>query len=234
MRYLITGATGFVGSHLAETCAARGNSVLTLARPQSDTALLEKCGVAVQRGDLADTVAVRQALDSADVVVHCAAKVGDWGPVEDYRSVNVEGLRNLLEACKGRPLQRFVHLSTLGVYPAKNHYGTDEKAALPASHMDGYTQTKAEAEKLALEYYEKHQVPVVVLRPGFVYGPRDRIVLPQLIDNLKARRLRFLGFGQRARNLTRLTPQPQQIRNDCGGPGGRGSCRAGWTAPSDS
>src|SRR4051812_15465399 len=112
---LITGATGFVGSHLAEACAARGVAVRTIARAASDTTLLDKLGATVIRGDLADTAVVRQALEGADAVVHCAARVGDWGPVEEYRAVNVDALRGLLDACVGRPLQRFVHVSTLGV-----------------------------------------------------------------------------------------------------------------------
>ena len=176
--YFITGATGFVGSHVAEACAAKGIVVRTLARPSSDTALLEKLGATILRGELGDRDLLRRGLEGADVVVHCAAKVGDWGPVEEYRAINVEALRGLLDACKGRPLKRFVHLSSLGVYAARHHYGTDESEPLPAQHMDGYTQTKVEAENLARAYQRHHGLPIVVLRPGFIYGPRDRTVLP--------------------------------------------------------
>src|SRR5207302_2849511 len=107
--------------------------------------------------------AIGRAVEGADYVVHCAAKVGDWGPVADYRAVNVEGLRRLLDACKGRPLKRFVHLSSLGVYAARRHYGTDETEPLPAHHIDGYTQTKVESEQLALSYQREHGLPIVVL-----------------------------------------------------------------------
>ncbi|HXG12852.1 MAG TPA: NAD-dependent epimerase/dehydratase family protein [Gemmataceae bacterium] len=192
---LITGATGFVGSHLAEACAARGIPIRTIARPGSDTALLERLGADIRRGDLTDIDLVRRAVDGVDLVLHCAAKVGDWGPVEEYRAVNVDALRGLLEACKGRPLRRFVHLSTLGVYAARDHHGTDESEPLPDHHIDGYTQTKVEAERLALAYHREHGVPVVVLRPGFVYGPRDRTVMPRLIENLRRRRVRYLSLG---------------------------------------
>lgn len=197
---LITGATGFVGSHVAEACKARGLGVRTIARPTSDTAFLDRLGVTVLRGDLTESAVVRQAVEGADAVVHCAAKVGDWGPVEDYRAVNVEGLRGLLEACQGRPLQRFVHLSSLGVYAARHHHGTDETEPLPDGHVDGYTQTKVEAEQLALAYHRRNGVPVVVLRPGFVYGPRDRTLLPKVIDNLRKGKFRFVGSGKQALN----------------------------------
>src|SRR5262245_61406738 len=98
--YFVTGATGFVGGHVAEACAARGFAVSTIARTGSNTSLLEKLGATIHRGDLTDANLVRRALDAVNVVVHCAAKVGDWGPVEEYRSVNVDTLRGILEACK--------------------------------------------------------------------------------------------------------------------------------------
>jgi nucleoside-diphosphate-sugar epimerase len=190
---LITGATGFVGGHVAEACVARGMAVRAVVRNSSDTTLLEKLNATLYRGDFTDPDVMRQAVDGADAVINCAAKVGDWGPVEEYRAVNVDGLRGLLEACRGKPLQRFIHVSSLGVYEARHHYGTDESEPLPEQHMDGYTQTKVESEKLALEYYRKYAVPVVVVRPGFIYGPRDRTVLPKIVENLRARRVRYLG-----------------------------------------
>jgi len=197
---LITGATGFLGGHLAEACVSRGWSVHALVRTQSDTRLLEKLCIALHPGDLGDPAAVGKAVEGVDAVIHCAAKVGDWGPVEDYRSINVEALRGLLESCKRRPLKRFIHMSSLGVYAARNHHGTDESEPLPDNHIDGYTQTKVEAERLVLEYHKKHQTPVAVLRPGFVYGPRDNTVLPKLIENLRLRRVRWLGGGKGAMN----------------------------------
>src|SRR5262249_51979923 len=185
LRALITGATGFVGSHVAEGFAERGWPVVAVARAGSDTALLERLGVTLHRGDFSDAGLLRTLAPDADVIVHCAAKVGDWGPVEDYRAVNVNGLRNFLDVCKGQPLQRFVHMSSLGVYAARHHYGSDESEPLPDRHADGYTQTKVEAEQLVMQYYRDFGIPVVVLRPGFVYGPRDRTVMPRLIENLR-------------------------------------------------
>jgi nucleoside-diphosphate-sugar epimerase len=197
---LITGATGFVGSHVAMACARREMSVRALVRSESETKLLEELGARIIRGDVADPAVVRTAMDGADVVVHCAAKVGDWGPVEDYRKVNVDGLRLLLDASKGQSLERFVHVSTLGVYAARHHHGTDETVPPPDEHIDGYTQSKVEAEKLAHKYERELGVPVVIVRPGFVYGPRDRNVMPRLIDSLRTGKFRYLGGGERAMN----------------------------------
>jgi nucleoside-diphosphate-sugar epimerase len=158
--------------------------------------------VTVIRGDLTDADALKQAVEGCDVVIHCAAKVGDWGPVDEYRKVNVEGLRNLLDAVIARPLHRFVHVSTLGVYAARHHHGTDETEPLPNDHIDGYTQSKVEAERLALEYHRRQKVPVTILRPGFVYGPRDRTVLPRLAARLKERSVIYIARGRHALNTT--------------------------------
>jgi nucleoside-diphosphate-sugar epimerase len=199
--FLITGATGFIGGHVAEAFAAHGWHVSTIARPGSDTALLQQLGATLHPGNLTDPLVVRRAAEEVDGVIHCAAKVGDWGPVDEYRKVNVEPLRTLLDACKGQALSRFVHMSSLGVYAARHHHGTQESEALPGRHADGYSQSKVEAEQLALAYYRDWGVPVVVLRPGFVYGPRDRTVMPRLIDNLRKGTVRYPGAkGRRALN----------------------------------
>jgi nucleoside-diphosphate-sugar epimerase len=199
---LITGATGFVGSHVAEALVRHGDAVRALARAGADTSFLERLGVTIVRGDFSDVAALKTAVEGIDVVVHCAAKVGDWGPVDEFRKVNVEGLRALFDATLGKPLHRFVHVSTLGVYEARHHYGTDETEPLPEKHIDGYTQSKVEAERLALQYHRKQGVPVVILRPGFVYGPRDRTVLPRLADRLRERSVIYIARGKYALNTT--------------------------------
>jgi nucleoside-diphosphate-sugar epimerase len=198
--FLITGATGFIGGHIAEACAAKGHKVRTIARTGSDLAALKQIGAEIIPGDLTDAATVRTAVQDAEVVIHCAGKVGDQGGVEDYRPVNVEALRNLLEACRGKPLNRFVHMSSLGVYEARHHYGTDESQPLPTAHLDAYSQTKVEADQLAQEYQRKHILPIVILRPGFVYGPRDRTVLPKLIKRMTTGKIHYLGGDQRALN----------------------------------
>jgi len=200
--FFITGATGFVGGHVAERVRAQGHVARCLVRASGDTAFLESIGAEIVVGELTDSTTLNAALDGVDVVVHSAAKVGDWGPVDEYRKVNVEGLRALLDAVKGKPIARFVHVSSLGVYEARHHYGTDETEPLPALHIDGYTQSKVEAEALALDYWRTERMPVTVLRPGFIYGPRDRSVLPRLIERLQAGSVVYIARGQHALNTT--------------------------------
>jgi len=197
---LITGAGGLVGSSLAEASVKRGYKVKALIRTGSDGSFLEKLGVEVVRGDLQDKSLPIEATQGVDTVFHCAAKVGDWGSVDSYRQVNVEGLRKLLDSLNPAQLYKFVHFSSLGVYEARHHHQTDESTPPPDQHFDGYTQSKMESEKLALQYHKDKGYPIVVLRPGFIYGPRDRTVLPRLMEKLKTKEVKYIGSSSYAMN----------------------------------
>lgn len=204
-KYFVTGATGFVGSHIAEAMVKKGWQVVTIARATSDTRFLDSLGVEIVRGDLTEPAAIDQAMAGVTAVVNSAAKVGDWGSVEDYRKVNVESVALLLEACRRHPVERFVHISSLGVYAAQDHYGTDETTPPPKQHMDGYTQTKVEAEDIVMGFHKNYGIPTVILRPGFVYGPRDRTVLPRLIDKLRRGKIRYIGSKTKRMNTIHVT-----------------------------
>ena len=131
MKVLVTGATGFVGSHVAERLVQDGHKVRTVVRPTSDTGFIDELGVEKIVGDLTEPECIKRAVDGVDAIVHCAAKVGDWGPVEEYRKVNVDAFRTLLESAAEAGVNRFVYISTLGVYEARDHYGTDESEEPP-------------------------------------------------------------------------------------------------------
>ena len=200
MDCLVTGASGFVGGHVAEALRAAGHKVRTVVRPTSDTRLLQQWGVDLIEGDLCDAATIAQACEGIDTVVHCAAKVGEWGPIEGYRKVNVEALETLIRACLKQKLQRFVLISSLGVYEARDHHGTDETEPLPARHIDGYTQTKVEAEHLARRYHLEEGLPLVILRPGFIYGPRDRTIMPRILKNLRWFLVTYFGSRYKVLN----------------------------------
>jgi nucleoside-diphosphate-sugar epimerase len=197
---LVTGGTGCVGSHVVERLIASGWRARTVVRRSSDTRLIDQWGVEKIEGDLTDSAALQQAASGVELIVHCAAKVGDWGPVDEYRRANVEGTRVLLETAAGQKLDRFVHVSSLGVYEARDHFGTDESTPPATQHIDGYTQSKTESEKLVLEYHKTRGVPVAVIRPGLIYGPRDRVVVPRLVEKIGNGQFRYFGSSDKAMN----------------------------------
>ena len=146
---LITGATGFIGKHLAERLSRRsGIRLVCLARKESrpeTITFLRSLGCEIMYGDLRDPADVAAAVSGAHRVVHLAAKVygREWDE-ESYREANVLATQNLLAACLSEKVKRFVHVSTVGVYgPARC---ADEST--PFSPVNVYERTKAEAETL--------------------------------------------------------------------------------------
>ena len=196
----VTGATGLVGSHVVEEALRRGHKVRALVRATSDTRWLDAQGVEKVDGDLEDQAALRRGVEGADWVMNCAAKVGDWGSLDEFRRLNVAALELLLKAAVAARVERFVHVSSLGVYEGRDHFGTDETTPPAAQALDGYTRSKVEAEALALKYQKEKGLPLAVVRPGFIYGERDRTVLPKLVHSLRTGRFAYFGSGDQALN----------------------------------
>src|SRR5437868_1284011 len=114
--HVITGATGLLGSHIAEQLRARGERVRALVRPTSDVAFLSRAGVELAIGDLQDPASLQDAVAGADVVYHCAARVGDWGRWQDFQREVLDATRNVLHACRHAGIGRVLHVSSLAVY----------------------------------------------------------------------------------------------------------------------
>jgi len=200
MKIFLTGGTGLVGSHVAEEAVARGHQVKALAREGSDTKFLESLGVELVRGDLADFESLSRGVAGCDLVINCAAKVGDWGTLDEFRELNVVALRKLLDAMTAAGTKRFVHVSSLGVYEGRDHFGTDETTPPAVNSLDAYTRSKCEAEALVLEYHKTKGLPAAIVRPGFIYGERDRTVLPKMLVNMRRGILSYFGSGDQALN----------------------------------
>ena len=199
----VTGATGMVGNCVVRRALSAGFRVRALVRPRTDLQVLKGLPVETVQGDLSEPSSLKNLLSGVDVVVHTAAHVGDWGPAEKYRAINVIALEHLLTAARreGR-LKRWVQVSSLGVYPARHHYGTDESEIVDLQGLDGYTRTKAEAEVIVNQHIQQHHLPAVIVRPGFIYGRGDRHVVPRLAERMRAGTMRFIGSGNRLLNNT--------------------------------
>lgn len=200
---LVTGATGLVGGHFARRAVEAGYDVQVMVRANSDRSVLALLPVRYVEADLAKPETLPAALAEADIVVHAAAHVGDWGPAEKYRAINVIALEHMLNAVErlGR-LKRWIQISSLGVYPARHHYGTDESVPPDTEGLDGYTQTKAEAEMVVNRHAHEYKLPAVILRPGFIYGPGERHALSRVVDRINQGKMKFLGKGDRVLNNT--------------------------------
>jgi 2-alkyl-3-oxoalkanoate reductase len=197
---VVTGATGLIGSHLAEQLVARGERVRALVRSGSATAFLDRLGVELIPGSLHDREALRRLFAGADRVFHCAARVGDWGVWRLYREEVIDATRNVLDACRAAAVGRVVYFSSITVYGNPRSAGQideDEPRGQRMRLRDHYCRSKIMAEDLAWAYGPD----ATIVRPGWCYGPRDRNSLPRIIKALLAGRVWLIGDGQNLLNL---------------------------------
>ncbi len=201
MLVFITGATGFIGSNLARALAARGDKLICLARKTSDLNILNELNASIITTDITDKDALKTALEGVDVVYHIAAVVGEWISKEEAGEINIKGTRSLLEASLEAGVKRFVHISSLAVLGMKHHHSTPVDAPYRMTG-DVYSDSKIESEKMVMDFYHKHGLPIVVVRPGFVFGPGDRRFLPRILKLLEDKKFIFLGDGKNIMNLS--------------------------------
>ena len=196
MRALVTGATGFLGSHIAERLVARGDEVRALVRSSSDTAFLQKLGVELVTGDVTDPQSLAPAMAGMEVVYHAAARVADWGPWRDFERVTVDGTRNVLNATIQAGVPRLLHVSTDGVYALSAFEGVVTEDSPLEKHfgwLDYYRRSKLAAERLARRYAEEGKLAVTIVRPGLLFGERDRVMFPGIVAFLKSGSAAYLG-----------------------------------------
>ncbi len=189
-KVLITGATGFIGSHLVERNLKEGNQVRLLALPDDLKAKeFETRGLEVVYGDIRDSHAVEAAVEGVQIVFHLAAVVTDWAPHELFEQVNVDGMRNICEASLKQGINRFVEVSTNDVFGLQEDIIIDETFEY-AYWGEPYADTKLEAAKIVWEYYRKG-LPVSAVYPCWVYGPGDATFVPLIADAIKSGELIF-------------------------------------------
>jgi len=203
---LITGATGLLGSHIAEKLVAAGEPVRALVRPGSDTRLLDSLGVEQAVGDVTDPQSLAAAVKGVHTVYHAAARVGDWGPWKQFVAVTIDGTRNMLAAARDAGVKRLLHISSISAHGHPDGAGLvlDETAPLGVNlhKWSYYSRAKVEAENLAWAAYQAGDVPLTVVRPSWLYGPRDRASLPRLIRAIRAGKAKLIGDGANRLNLT--------------------------------
>jgi dihydroflavonol-4-reductase len=204
MKLLVTGGTGFIGSHLAEAGRRQGADVVVLGltdRPeeQANAALLSRMGVEVLPGSITDAELCRRAAKGATHIFHLAVAMREGGKSDEFfESINLDGTRHLLEAASRQRVERFVYCSTIGIYGHRAAGITREDSPLAPGNI--YERTKVSAELLVRDFAEHCGVPSVILRPADVYGPRDQRLL-KLFKGVSKGRFPLFGSGSGRRHM---------------------------------
>lgn len=215
-KVLVTGAAGFIGSHLVEALVRRGHRVRAFVRYNSrqDWGFLSRldghllADVEVVAGDLQDAGAVDQAVRDVKVVFHLGALIAipySYRHPEHVVAVNVLGTSNVLNAVRRHGTERMVHTSTSEVYGTARYVPMDE--AHPLQGQSPYAASKIGADKLAESYWRSFGVPVVTVRPFNTYGPRQstRAVIPTIITQALTSERVTLGSLTPRRDFTFVT-----------------------------
>lgn len=198
----ITGASGFIGGKIAERLLSEGRDVRALARRPLPE--LEKMGAQIIPGDLFDAAALRRGCDGAGTVFHVAARVGVWGPADDFLRVNVEGTRAVIAACRAAGVSRLVYTSSPSVvYHGGDLRGVDETAPLCKRAPSPYPTTKAVAERMVSRATDG-KLTTVSLRPHLVWGLGDKNLIPRVLASANQGRLKIIGDGRNKVDLTHI------------------------------
>ena len=212
IKLLITGATGFIGSHLAELCVERGFDVVAFDRynPNNDWGWLEnseyKNDMEVILGDIRDYDSVYKSMAGCDVVFHLAALIGipySYVSPLAYIRTNVEGAYNVLESAKNLELKQVLMTSTSECYGTAQYAPIDENH--PLVGQSPYAASKIAADHLAISYFRSFNLPVKIVRPFNTYGPRQsaRAVIPTIISQCSSKFSEIkLGNLEPTRDLT--------------------------------
>jgi acetylornithine/succinyldiaminopimelate/putrescine aminotransferase/nucleoside-diphosphate-sugar epimerase len=197
---LVTGASGFIGGHLAQRLVEEGLPVRCLVRPTSDTAQLEQLDVELALGDLTDPASLARAAAGCRHVFHCGAIVSDWGTAAEIAAVNVQGTRNLLDAARIAGARRLIHVSSTDVYGYPGAPGIDE-SYVSSRFANWYAQTKREAETYVRRAQAAHALETVILRPATVYGPGSVDVVGEIARSIRGRRMLLVDGGRAVAGL---------------------------------
>jgi nucleoside-diphosphate-sugar epimerase len=200
MKALVTGGGGFLGRRIVELLIGRGDDVAIVARGRYPE--VEALGARGIQADLRDAKATAEAVKGFDAVFHVAAKAGYWGPEEEYRSINVDATRNVVEGMRQAGVRRLVYTSTPSVigYDAEVENGGPE-IPYPPTHESPYPRTKAEAERM-VRAANGPDLSTVALRPHLIIGPGDNNLMPKIVTRAAGGALPMVGDGGNKVDLT--------------------------------
>lgn len=168
----VTGATGFLGSHLTERLVQEGYRVRILARDSLKAQKVRNSVAGVVVGDITDRAALAELVEGADTVFHLVSNFRTAsGPPESYTAINLQGTVTALDAARAAGVRRFIHCSTIGVHGHVRETPGNEQS--PYAPGDLYQETKMQAEKVCFSEMAKGGMEIVIIRPCSIYGPGD-------------------------------------------------------------
>jgi nucleoside-diphosphate-sugar epimerase len=201
MHALVTGAGGFLGLYIVEQLVARGESVRAYCRGESPE--LRRLGVEIVQGDLRDRDRTIAACEGVDTVFHVGGVSGIWGPWRHYYETNTLGTQHVIEGCRRHRVGRLLYTSSPSVtFDGRDQCGVDESAPYATRWLCHYPHSKALAEQAVLSANGSGGLLACALRPHLIWGPRDRHLIPRLLERQRAGQLRRVGDG---RNLIDIT-----------------------------
>lgn len=171
MKTFITGATGFIGTHLANRLAQTKHKMSCLVRATSQVDLLKELGAELIEGDVTNKTSIIKGMSGCDWVVHLANIYSFWEPDQRlYRKVNVEGTQNIMECALETGVTKVIHISTALIYGKPADQPFTEESAVGPNRFSMYAQTKYEGDLIVWQMFEKKGLPLVVIYPGAVLG----------------------------------------------------------------
>lgn len=205
MKVAVTGAGGFIGRALVNRLLESEYEPLAIVRKDSDVEIYEGEGIQSVCRDLAEQDACVGLFKDCYAVVHCAGLRRDYGKWEKFKRTNIDITRLVMEYALKAEVKKIVHLSTAAVYGNdRSHFGTDEEADYGERVVDNYTKSKIEADKIVVSMIEEKNLPAVILRPGYIWGPGDQAIIPFIVRGLKAGRLFLADDGDNLLSLTNI------------------------------
>jgi 3beta-hydroxy-delta5-steroid dehydrogenase/steroid delta-isomerase len=195
MKILVTGATGFLASHLIPALLGSGYEVRALVLPAENPPWPAHLGVEVCTGDVCQPETLTTAMREVDAVFHLAAMMGVRRPMHEYHAVNVTGTENVCLAALAANVKRLVHVSSTSVYRQGMGVPVDEGCQL-VPLPDPYPQTKAAADKLVQRMIVDEKLPASIVRISTMFGPGDRLNFGRIADRLLAGRAIVIGSGR--------------------------------------
>jgi nucleoside-diphosphate-sugar epimerase len=184
-KILLTGATGFIGSHIAEYFSEKGEEIKCLVRKNSNILFLRSLEVELVTGDILDKASLFNALKNCDTLIHVAAFAKDWGQMDQFKKINIEGTLNVLKAAKELNVNKIIITGSISSYGEENSVVKKDESSSYNSHypyfldsvfpckLNFYRDSKAQSTVRSIEFAEQNKLNLIVIEPVWVFGERE-------------------------------------------------------------